>query len=61
MPSLVYPPGKLCGWCLTQPATTTLYGTPTCLGCAGSTGKQRCQLWLRACYRRRQQGIREQA
>lgn len=56
MTSLLFAEPKLCGWCLDQTATTMLYATPTCMGCAVAPAKQRVNAWLRQVYAHTQTG-----
>lgn len=50
--SLVYTESDVCMWCFDEPATTTLYATPTGVLCAASSARDRVQRWLKAVARR---------
>jgi hypothetical protein len=54
--SLLFDKPTTCAWCLAGEATTMLYATPTCLGCAGCSAKDRVTKWQRAVKGR--QGVR---
>ena len=50
--SLIHDTGTTCGWCLAEQATTTLYATPTCIGCASAKPGDRVKAWLQAVAKR---------
>jgi hypothetical protein len=57
MTSLLFGGSRLCGWCLTEPATTIKYATASCFTCAAGDAKLRISRWLDA-IRERQQKVR---